>query len=71
MKHAVLDAPYARFGSMCSDIDRWLGVSLPKLDIEKYLYREGIGRFMQTRRGSCARRADNSKIAPPSHPRIQ
>ena len=22
MKHAVLDAPYVRFGSMCSDIDR-------------------------------------------------
>ena len=40
MKHAVLDAPYVRFGSMCSDIDRWLKVSLPKLDVEKYLYRK-------------------------------
>ena len=40
MKHAVLDAPYVRFGSMCSDIDRWLRASLPKLDIEKYLSRK-------------------------------
>ena len=39
MKHAVLDAPYVRFSSMCNDIDRWLGSSRPKLDIEKYLYR--------------------------------
>ena len=40
MKRAVLDAPYVRFCSMCNDIDRWLGVSLPKLDTEKYLYRK-------------------------------
>ena len=40
MKHAVLDAPYVRFSSMCSDIDNWLGSSLPKLDIERYLYRK-------------------------------
>ena len=40
MKHAVLDAPYVRFGSMCGDIDRWLRSFLPKLDIERYLYRK-------------------------------
>ena len=40
MKHAVLDVPYVRFSSMCSDIDRWLKASLPKLDIEKYLHRK-------------------------------
>ncbi len=40
MKHAILDVPYVRFSSMCSDIDRWLGSSLPKLDIERYLYRK-------------------------------
>ena len=40
MKHAVLDVPYVRFSSMCSDIDKWLGSSRPKLDIEKYLYRK-------------------------------
>ena len=40
MKHAVLDVPYVRFSSMCSDIDRWLRSSLPKLDIERYLYRK-------------------------------
>ena len=40
MKHAVLDVPYVRFSSMCSDIDRWLRSSLPKLDIEGYLYRK-------------------------------
>ena len=40
MKHAVLDVPYVRFSSMCSDIDKWLGLSRPKLDIEKYLYRK-------------------------------
>ena len=40
MKHVVLDVPYVRFSSMCSDIDRWLGSSLPKLDIERYLYRK-------------------------------
>ena len=40
MKHAVLDVPYVRFGSMCGEIDRWLKASLPKLDIERYLYRK-------------------------------
>ena len=40
MKHAILDVPYVRFSSMCGDIDNWLGSSLPKLDIEKYLYRK-------------------------------
>ena len=40
MKHAVLDVPYVRFSSMCSDIDKWPRSSLPKLDIEKYLYRK-------------------------------
>ena len=40
MKHAVLDVPYVRFGSMCSDIDKWLRSSRPRLDIEKYLYRK-------------------------------
>ena len=34
MKHAILDVPYVRFSSMCSDIDKWLRSSLPKLDIE-------------------------------------
>ena len=40
MKHAVLDMPYVRLSSMCGDIDRWLRPSLPKLDIEGYLYRK-------------------------------
>ena len=40
MKHAVLDVPYVRFRSMCGDIDKWLRSSLPKLDIERYLYRK-------------------------------
>ena len=40
MKHAILDVPYVRFSSMCSDIDNWLRSSLPKLDIERYLYRK-------------------------------
>ena len=40
MKHAVLNVPYVRFSSMCSDVDRWLRSSLPKLDIERYLYRK-------------------------------
>ena len=39
MKHAVLDTPYVRFGKMCSDIDRWLKSSRPRLNIERYLYR--------------------------------
>ena len=40
MKHVILDVPYVRLSSMCGDIDRWLGSSLPKLDIEKYIYRK-------------------------------
>ena len=40
MKHAILDVPYVRFSSMCGDIDKWLGSSLPKLDVERYLYRK-------------------------------
>ena len=40
VKHAVLDVSYVRLSSMCGDIDRWLKVYLPKLDIEKYLYRK-------------------------------
>ena len=40
MKHAILDVPYVRFSSMYSDIDKWLRSSLPKLDIERYLYRK-------------------------------
>ena len=40
MKHAVLDVPYVRFSSVCSDIDKWLRPSLPKLDIERYPYRK-------------------------------
>ena len=40
MKHAILDVPYVRFSSMCSDVDKWLRSSLPKLDIERYLYRK-------------------------------
>ena len=40
MKHAVLDIPYVTFGKMCSDIDKWLNSSMPKLDIENYLYRK-------------------------------
>ena len=40
MKHAILDVPYVRFSSMRSDIDKWLRSSLPKLDIERYLYRK-------------------------------
>ena len=40
MKHAILDVPYVRFISMCNGIDKWLESSLPKLDIERYLYRK-------------------------------
>ena len=39
MKHAVLDIPYVTVAGMHEDIDRWLGSSVPVLDIEKYLYR--------------------------------
>ena len=40
MKHAVLDIPYVTFGRMCSDVDKWLKPSLPKLGIENYPYRK-------------------------------
>ena len=40
MRHAILDVPYVRFSSMCSDVDRWPWPSRPKLDIETYLYRK-------------------------------
>ena len=40
MRIMSLDVLYVRFSSMCGDIDKWLGSSLPKLDIEKYLYRK-------------------------------
>ena len=39
MKHAVLDTPIVKFHKMCEDIDIWLVGSLPRLEIEKYLYR--------------------------------
>ena len=39
LKHAVLDTPIVKFHKMCEDIDEWLVSSLPRLDIEKYLYR--------------------------------
>ena len=55
MKHAILDVPYVRFSF--SDIDKWLRSSLPKLDIEKYLYRKAL--HLQAHRGSCARRSGN------------
>ena len=35
----VLDVFYTTLAKVCKDIDRWLEVSLPRLDIEKYLYR--------------------------------
>ena len=69
-KHAILDVPYVRLSSMCSGIDKWLGSSLPKLDIERYLYRKSIGRRLQARRGSCARRSRNGKRPPHDHSRI-
>ena len=31
----VLDVPYVRYSSICSNIDKWLQPSRPKLDIEK------------------------------------
>ena len=40
MKHAVLDVLYVRFSSMCNDIDKRPRSSLPKLGIERYLYRK-------------------------------
>ena len=36
MKHAILDVPYVRLSSMCSDIDRWLESFLPRPVVEKY-----------------------------------
>ena len=41
MKRAVLDIPYVTIAGMHENIDRWLGSSVPVLDIEKYLYRMG------------------------------
>ena len=40
MKHAVLDAPTVKLHKMCEDIDKWLVESLPRLEIENYLYRK-------------------------------
>ena len=48
MKYVVLDAPYVRFISMCNDIDRWLAMSLPKLDIEN----TSTGRHRETQTDS-------------------
>ena len=70
MKHAILDVPYVRFSSMCGDIDKWLGSSLPKLDVERYLLQKSIGRRLQARRGSCARRSGNGKRPPHDPSRI-
>ena len=39
MKHAVLDTAYVKLSKMCRDIDDWIKSSMPKLDVEKYLYR--------------------------------
>lgn len=39
MKRAVLNIPYVTVAGMREDIDRWLDLSVPVLDIEKYLYR--------------------------------
>ena len=39
MKRAVLDVRYVTVAGMHEDIDRWLGSSVPVLDIEKYLHR--------------------------------
>ena len=46
---------------MCSDIDKWLRSSLPKLDIEKVPLQKSIGRRLQAHRRSCARRSGNGK----------
>ena len=40
MKHAVLDMAYVKLSKMCEDIDNWLKSSMPKLNIENYLYRK-------------------------------
>ena len=70
MKHAVLDVPYVRFSSMCSDIDKWLRSPLPKLDIEEVPLQKGIGRHLRAHRGSCARRSGNGKRPPHDTSRI-
>ena len=57
MKHAILDVPYVRFSSMCSDIDKWLWSSLPKLDIERYLYRKAWA-------GACRRTGNRAHAGP-------
>ena len=35
----VLDIHYVTLAEVCKNIDRWLASSLPRLGIEKYLYR--------------------------------
>ena len=40
MKHVVLDTPIVKFHKMCEDIGKWPVGSLPRLEIEKYLYRK-------------------------------
>ena len=48
MKHAILDVPYVRFSSMCSDIDKWLRSSTYReIPLQK-----SIGRRLQAH--SCA-----------------
>ena len=42
MKHAVLDIPRVSLQKMCEEIDKWLVSSLPRLDIEKYLYKKKV-----------------------------
>ena len=39
IKRAILDIPYVTVAGMHKDNDRWLGLSVPVLNIEKYLYR--------------------------------
>ena len=39
MKHAVLDIHYVTLARVCKDVDRWLESSMPRLDVEEYLYR--------------------------------
>ena len=57
MKHTVLDVPYGRFSSMCSDIDKWLRSSRSKLDIERYLYRKAW-------EGACRSTGDRAHTDP-------
>ena len=35
-----IDAPTVKLHKMCEDIDKWLVESLPRLEIENYLYRK-------------------------------